>query len=107
MTPKRIAFYTRDTGDPDDTSDHQWLKLQAATQDENAQVVRDYVDHRNLSLYRMLGEATGETPPFDEILVTDVSFLGDTEDEVQRRLAELGEKGVQVRVVDGSQEPST
>ena len=107
MTVKRIAYYTQDTGDPDNTADDQLEKLQAQTAGEDAQVVREYVDHRNLSLYRMLGEATGETPPFDEILVTDVSFLGDTEDEVQRRLAELGEKGVQVRVVDGSQEPST
>ena len=56
MTPKRIAFYTRDT------ADHQWLKLQAATQDENAHVVRDYVDRESMSLNRMLGEATQELP---------------------------------------------
>ena len=104
---KRIAIYAQDTGDPSDTADDQLERLLAQTAGEDAQVVREYVDHRNMSLYRMLGEATQEEPPFDEILVTDAALLGDTEGEVQRRLAELGEKGVQVRVVDGSQEPST
>ena len=104
---KRIAFYCQDTGDPENSADHQWKKLQAATQGEESQVVREYVDHRNLSLYRMLGEATGEIPPFDELLVTDTALLGDTEDEVQKRIAELGESGVLVRVVDGRQKPST
>ena len=59
------------------------------------------------SLYRMLGEATGEHPSFDEILVTDVRLLGDTEDEVQRRIAELGEKGGLVRAMGESADPST
>ena len=92
MTAKRLAFYTRDTGDPDNTADDQWQRLQAATQCEDAQVVRDYVDHKSMSLHRMLGEATQETPSFDEVLVTDPGFLGDTEQEVQRRLAEPAEK---------------
>ena len=85
MTPKRIAFYTRDTGDHDDTADHQWLKLQVATQDENAQVVRDYVDHQSMSLHRMLGETTKDTPPFDELRITSASLLGDTDDDIQSR----------------------
>ena len=68
---------------------------------------RDYVDHRNLSLYRMLGEATQERPPFDELVVTDAALLGDTEREVQERTREIGEKGVQIRIMDGRQEPST
>ena len=54
----------------------------------------------------MLGEATGEHPPFDEVVVTDVALLGDTEDEVQKRLAGLRGKGVKVRAVDSSQDPS-
>ena len=103
---KRVALYCQDTGDPDNTADDQWEKLQAATQGEESQVVREYVDHRNMSLYRMLGEGTQERPPFDEILVTDPALLGDTEGEVQKRLAELGESGVQVRVVDGRQKPA-
>ena len=107
MTAKRLAFYTRDTGDPDNSADHQWEKLQAATQGEESQVVRDYVDHRNLPLHQTLGEATGEPPPFDEVLVTDLGFLGDTEEEVQRRLAELAEKGIQVRAMDSSPDPAT
>ena len=49
-----------------------------------------------------MGDATGEYPPFDEILVTDVALLGNTDGEVQKRLAEIG---VRVRVADGSQEP--
>ena len=58
----------------------------------------------------MLGEGTQEEPPFDEVVVTDVSLLGDTKEEAQQRLAELGElgeKGVQVRVLDGNENPST
>ena len=82
---KKVAFYCQDARDSENSADHQWERLQAATQ----------------------GEATGETPPFDEILVTEVGFLGDREEEVQKRLAELGEKGVRVRVVDGSQDLST
>ena len=105
MTPKRIAFYTRDTGDPDDTADHQWLKLQAATQDENAQVVRDYVDHMHMSLHRMLGEATKEAPPFDELQVTSLSLLGGTDEQIQSRLNELADNGVQVRVMDDTPTP--
>ena len=94
MTAKRLAFYTRDTGDPDNTADDQWQRLQAATQGEDAQVVRDYVDHKSMSLHRMLGEATQETPSFDEVLVTDAALLGDMEEEeVQERLAQIGEKG--------------
>ena len=99
---KRIAFYCQDSVDPNDTADHQWERLQAATQGEDVQIVREYVDHRNLSLYRMLGEATQEEPPFDELLVPDAALLGDTEDEVKKRLAELAEIGVRVRVADGS-----
>ena len=57
--------------------------------------------------YGMLGEGTQERPPFDELLVTDTALLGDTEREVQERIAELGERGVQVRVVDGRQKPAT
>ena len=106
MTPKRIAFYTRDTGDPDDTADHQWLKLQAATQDENAQVVRDYVDHQSMSLNRTLGEATQDTPPFDELQMTSTSLLGDTDDELQSRLTKLRDNGVHVRIVGDSSAPS-
>ena len=68
--------------------------------------MREYVDHRHLALYQMLGEGTQEEPPFDEILVTNVSLLGDTEDEVQERIAELAERGVRVRAVDGIQDPS-
>ena len=30
-----------------------------------------------------------EEPPFDELMVTDASLLGDTEDEVQERTREL------------------
>ena len=104
---KRIAFYCQDSVDPNDTADHQWERLQAATQGEDVQIVREYVDHRNLSLYRMLGEATQEEPPFDELLVPDAALLGDTEDEVQKRLAELAESGVRVRVADGSPKPAT
>ena len=104
---KKAALYVQDTGDPSNTADDQLGKLLAATQGEDAQVVREYVDHRNLGLYRMLGEGTQERPPFDVILVTDLALLGDTEDEVQKRLAELAESGVRVRVADGSQEPST
>ena len=55
----------------------------------------------------MLGEGTQEEPPFDEVVVTDVSLLGDTKEEAQQRLAELGDKGVQVRVLDGNENPST
>ena len=104
---KRVALYCQDTGDPDNTADDQWEKLQAATQGEESQVVREYVDHRNMSLYRMLGEGTQERPPFDEILVTDAALLGDSQEEVQERIAELGENGVLVRVVDGRQKPAT
>ena len=108
MTAKRLAFYTRDTGDPDNTADDQRQRLQAATQGEDAQVVRDYVDHKSMSLHRMLGEATQETPSFDEVLVTDAALLGDMEEEeVQERLAQIGEKGVQVRVLGGDEHPST
>ena len=104
---KRLAFYVQDTGDPEDTAGSQMERLVAETAGEDAQVVREYVDYRNLGLYRMLGEATQEEPPFDELLVTDAALLGDTEDEVQKRLAEIAESGVRVRVADGSQEPST
>ena len=76
-------------------------RLLAQTAGEDTQVVREYTDHRNLALYRMLGEATQERTPFDEILVTDAALLGDTEEEVQERIAELGERGVLVRVADG------
>ena len=107
MTPKRIAFYTRDTGDPDDTADHQWLKLQAATQDENAQVVRDYVDHQSMSLNRTLGEATQDTPPFDELQMTSTSLLGDTDDETQSRLTKLRDNGVHVRMQTKGQSATT
>ena len=108
MPAKRLAFYTRDTGDPDNTADDQRQRLQTATQGEDAQVVRDYVDHKSMSLHRMLGEATQETPSFDEVLVTDAALLGDMEEEeVQERLAQIGEKGVQVRVLGGDEHPST
>ena len=106
-TTKRLAFYVQDTGDPEDTADHQMERLLAQTAGEDAQVVREYVDHRNLGLYRMLGEGSQEESSFDELLVTDAALLGDTEGEAQKRLAELGESGVQVGVVDGRQEPST
>ena len=102
---KRIAFYVQDTGDPENSADHQWEKLQAQTVGEDAQVVREYVDHRNMSLYRMLGEGTQEEPPFDELLVTDAALLGDTQEEVQERIAELGENGILVRVVEGKEHP--
>ena len=105
MTVKRIAFYCQDTGDPNDTADDQMERLLAQTAGEDAQVVREYVDHRNLSLYRMLGEGTQEEPPFDELLVTDAALLGDTQEEVQERIAELGENGILVRVVDGKEHP--
>ena len=82
-------------------------KLSAETQGEDAQVVREYAEYRNLGLYKMLGDATREEPPFDELLVTDATLLGDTEDEVQKRLAELAEIGVRVRVADGSPKPAT
>ena len=77
----------------------------AETQGEDAQAVREYVDYRNPNPYKMLGEATREEPPFDELLVTDATLLGDTEDEVQKRLAEIAE--IQVRVADGSPKPAT
>lgn len=80
-------------------------KLSAETQGEDAQVVREYAEYRNLGLYKMLGDATREEPPFDELLVTDATLLGDTEDEVQKRLAEIAE--IQVRVADGSPKPAT
>ena len=51
MTAKRSSFYTRDTGNPDNTADDQWQKMQIATQGEQSQVVRDYADHRNLPLH--------------------------------------------------------
>ena len=104
---KRLAFYVQDTEDPSNTADSQMERLLAQTAGEDTQVVREYADHRNLALYQMLGEATQEEPPFDELLVTDAALLGDTEDEVQERTRELGEKGVQVRVADSRQEPST
>ena len=110
MTAKRIAFYVQDTGDPKDTADDQMERLLAQTAGEDTQVVREYTDYRNLNLHRMLGEGTQEEPPFDEVVVTDVSLLGDTKEEAQQRLAELGElgeKGVQVRVLDGNETPST
>ena len=50
---KRLAFYVQDTGDPEDTADHQMERLLAETAGEDALVVREYVDYRNLSLYRM------------------------------------------------------
>ena len=56
----------------------------AETQGEDAQAVREYVDYRNPDPYKMLGEATQEEPPFDELLVTDAALLGDTEDEVKK-----------------------
>ena len=56
----------------------------AETQGEDAQAVREYVDYRNPDPYKMLGEATQEEPPFDELLVTDATLLGDTEDEVKK-----------------------
>ena len=40
-------------------------------------------------------------------MVTDATLLGDTDDEVQKRLAEIAESGVRVRVADGSQKPAT
>ena len=104
---KRLAFYVQDTRDPEDTADSQMERLLAETAGEDAQVVREYVDYRNLGLYRMLGEGTQEEPPFDELVVTDAALLGDTEDEVQKRLAEIAESRVRVRVADGSQKPAT
>ena len=104
---KKVAFYCQDTGDPDNTAEHQWERLQAATQGEDVRIVREYLDHRNLSLHRMLGEATQEEPPFDELLVTDLALLGDTEDEVQRRTTELGQSGVKVRVAGERPETAT
>ena len=60
---KRLAFYVQDTGDPEDTADHQMERLLAETAGEDALVVREYVDYRNLGLYRMLGEATQRSRP--------------------------------------------
>ena len=68
-------------------------------------MVRDYVDHRSMSLHRMLGEATQDTPPFDEIQITSTSLLGDTDDEIQSRLTELRDNGVHVRIVGDSSAP--
>ena len=105
---KRLAFYVQDTGDP---SRHRRPPDGAAPgRDRRVRTpwwCREYVDYRNLGLYRMLGEATQEEPPFDELLVPDAALLGDTEDEVQKRLAELAESGVRVRVADGSPKPAT
>ena len=77
----------------------------AETQGEDAQAVREYVDYRNPDPYKMLGEATQEEPPFDELLVTDATLLGDTEDEVKKGLAEIAE--IRVRMADGSPKPAT
>ena len=98
---KRLAFYVQDTEDPSNTADSQMERLLTQTAGEDTQVVREYADHRNLALYRMLGEDTQEEPPFDEILVTDAALLGDTEGEAQKRLAELGE--IRVRVGTAAQ----
>ena len=35
---------------------------------------------------RRWGDPAGETPPFDEIMVTDLALLRDTEKEVQKRM---------------------
>ena len=105
MTQRESHSTHEDTGDPDNTADHQWQKLQAAAQDEGAQVVRDYVDHMHMSLHRMLGEATQEAPPFDELQVTSLSLLGATDEQIQSRLNELADNGVQVRVMDDTPTP--
>ncbi len=38
-------------------------------------MVGEYQDYRYLALHRMLGEATQEYPPCDEILSTDLALL--------------------------------
>ncbi len=62
---KKIAFYCQDTGDPEDTADIQWQTLHLATQDQDVQIVRNYLDYRNFALQRLMGDAAGETPPFE------------------------------------------
>ena len=92
---KKLAIYTQDTGDPSDTADDQMEQIMTAIAGEEAEVVREHTDYRNLALHRMLGEATQDNPPFDEIVVTDLGLLGDSGERVE----ELAEKGVTVRVV--------
>ena len=48
----------------------------------------------------MLGEATQEASPFDEILVTDLALLGDTPEEVEKRTRELEKNRVRARSLD-------
>ena len=62
---KKIAIYCQDTGDPEDTADIQWQTLHLATQDQDVQIVRNYLDYRNFALQRLMGDVAGETPPFE------------------------------------------
>ena len=43
---KKVAFYVEDTGNPDNSADHQLQQLRAQTAGEEARVAREYVDQR-------------------------------------------------------------
>ena len=99
MTAKKIAIYTQDGRNRGDSADHQMDWITELTTGEEVEIPREYVDYRNMALYRMLEEGTQEHPTFDEIIVTDLGLLGDTKKEIKARLKEVKRKGVAVRDV--------
>ena len=63
---KRIAFYCQDTGDREDTADIQWQSLHLATQGEDVQIVRNYLDHRDFARQRRTPDRDGPVKGRDE-----------------------------------------
>ena len=93
---KRAALYARASGQDEEAIQTQLEAMQPHVEENGLEVVREYADQpgTRAKFEEMLAEATGENPPFQQILVYDAGLLSHLLRECQEYRAKLEENGV-------------
>ena len=95
---KRAALYARHSGEDEGSIETQLGAMRSHAEENGLEVVREYPDQQGsrTGFEEMMAEATGENPPFQEIIFWDIGRLTRSAQEFQDLKAKLEANGITV-----------
>ena len=96
----QVALYARHSGQDEGSIQTQLEAMRSHAEENGLEVVREYADQNGSRaqfdemMAEATGEAAGENPPFQQILVSDIGRFTRSAGEFQEHRAKLEENGV-------------
>ncbi len=97
----QVALYARHSGQDEGSIQTQLEAMRSHAEENRLEVVREYADQNGsrAQFDEMMAEATGEDPPFRQILVYALGQFTRSAGEFQEHRAKLEENGVTLTAI--------